>query len=403
MLKLAFRNLFRQKSRTAMTLTVIVFGVVGIILSGGFVQDIFVQLRDATIHSRLGHVQVYAEGYYELGRREPYRYMIKDPEYFSDQLRGWPAVSNVMQRVNFSGLLNNGATDLPIIGEGIEADKEAELGSFFFIIEGRQLTDRDANGVLLGEGVSRSLKKGPGEFVTLLVNTLDGALNTLELEVVGVFRTFSKEYDDRAIRIDLEAAKELLDTEAVHSLVLFLNDTQATDDTARTLRAALDGYGYEVWTWLELDDFYSKTVELYKRQFGVLQIIILFIVLLSVMNSVGMTVNERTGEFGTLRALGKRADEVYGQVILENVLLGAAGAALGVLVGVLAAYGISQAGIPMPPPPNSNAGYTAYIRIVPDIVAKASIIGFVATVLSAMVAARRPTRLPIVDALRANI
>ena len=285
MLKLALRNLFRQKARTAMTLLVIVFGVAGIILSGGFVEDIFIQLRDATIHSRLGHIQVYDKGYYELGRRDPYRYMIEEPGELSSQLQHWPAVVQVMQRVNFSGLLNNGNTDLPIIGEGVEPAKEARLGSFFFIVEGRQLSPDDANGVLLGEGVARSLNLGPGNYTTLLVNTPDGALNSLELEVIGVFRTFSKEYDDRAVRIPLDAAKQLLDTSNVHSLVLHLDSAAAVDTTAAALRRGLEGWGYEVWTWLELDDFYQKTVDLYKRQFGVLQLIILLIVLLSVMNS----------------------------------------------------------------------------------------------------------------------
>lgn len=65
--------------------------------------------------------------------------------------------------------------------------------------------------------------------MTLMTNTLDGALNTLECEVVGIFRTFSKEYDDRAIRIHLLAAQELLDTESVHTIVTLLDNTENTD------------------------------------------------------------------------------------------------------------------------------------------------------------------------------
>ena len=399
----ALRNLTRQKGRTGMTLASIVFGVIGLILSGGFVEDVFIQLREATIHSRLGHLQVYREGFYEQGSKDPYAYMIEDAAPVEAKAAAVPGVVDTMKRLNFFGLLNNGKTDLPIIGEGVEPTKEAKLGSFFFIIEGRQLTDDDAYGVLLGEGVAKSLKLEVGSFVTVLANTPDGALNSLEFEVVGVFRTFSKDYDARAIRVALPASQELLSVGGVHSVVVSLADTLTTDASAAALKASLAGDGFEVMTWFELDDFYASTVELYKSQLGVLQFIILVVVLLSVANSVSMTAYERVGEFGTLKALGKRDRDISRLIILENSMLGFIGATLGVALGVGLALGISAIGIPMPPPPNANVGYTAMIRVVPVVLLVSFLIGFVATVLSALLAARGAARVPVVEALRQNI
>jgi putative ABC transport system permease protein len=285
----------------------------------------------------------------------------------------------------------------------VEPTKEAKLGSFFFIIEGRQLTDDDAYGVLLGEGVAKSLKLEVGSFVTVLANTPDGALNSLEFEVVGVFRTFSKDYDARAIRVALPASQELLSVGGVHAVVVSLADTLTTDASAAALKASLAGDGFEVMTWFELDDFYASTVELYKSQLGVLQFIILVVVLLSVANSVSMTAYERVGEFGTLKALGKRDRDISRLIILENSMLGFIGATLGVALGVGLALGISAIGIPMPPPPNANVGYTAMIRVVPVVLLVSFLIGFVATVLSALLAARGAARVPVVEALRQNI
>ncbi len=399
----ALRNLTRQKGRTGMTLASIVFGVIGLILSGGFVEDVFIQLREATIHSRLGHLQVYREGFYAQGAKDPYAYMIEDAAPVEAKAAAVPGVVDTMKRLNFFGLLNNGKTDLPIIGEGVEPAKEAKLGSFFFIIEGRQLTDEDTYGVLLGEGVAKSLKLEVGSFVTVLANTPDGALNSLEFEVVGVFRTFSKDYDARAIRVALPASQELLSVGGVHAVIVSLADTLTTDASAAALKASLAGDGFEVMTWFELDDFYASTVELYKSQLGVLQFIILVVVLLSVANSVSMTAYERVGEFGTLKALGKRDRDISRLIILENSMLGFIGATLGVLLGVGLALGISAIGIPMPPPPNANVGYTAMIRVVPVVLLVSFLIGFVATVLSALLAARGAARVPVVEALRQNI
>jgi len=403
MFKLAFRNIFRQRLRTALTLAAIITGVVAIIISGGFVEDVFVQLRESTIHSRIGHVQILRSGYLEYGRRDPARYLIAQPKAMVDVVQALPHVQAVMTRVNFSGLANNGRADLPIIGEGVEPGREAQLGTATTIVAGRALRDTDAFGAVIGEGVAAALHLRPGSFVTLMVNTPEGALNTLEYEVVGVFRTFSKDYDDRAVRIPLSAAQELLFTQSVHSVVVLLDDTAATDAVTAAIRAKLGPLGYVVKPWYELADFYQKTEALYRRQFGALQSIILVMLVLSVASTINMVVYERTGEFGTLLALGLRRRQIFKLVLLENTLLGLLGSLLGVVAGSALAGLISGIGISMPPPPGSNVGYTATIRLVPWVLVVATLTGAVAAVMAAVLPARRASRLPVVDALRHNI
>lgn len=401
--RFALRNVVRQRGRAAVTLASIMLGVVALIVSGGFVEDVFIQLREATIHSRLGHLQVYRDGFVSNGTKEPYRYIVEDPIQVQKQISTSFGVLDSMKRLNFFGLINNGRADLAIVGEGVEPEKEAKLASFMFVIAGRQIEAEDRYGILLGEGVAKSLGAEVGTMVTLLANTAEGALNSLEFEVVGIFRTYAKDFDARAVRIALPAAQELLRVEGAHAIVVSLIDASVTDEVARQVRSLLTPKGFEVRTWFELDDFYAKTVDLYKSQLGVLQFIVLIVVFLSVANSVNMTMFERIGEFGTLRALGRRDSQVSSLIMIESALLGASGALLGVLTGVLVALLLSRIGIPMPPPPNSNAGYVAYIRIVPSVLVLAAGVGFLATVLSALIPARGAARVPIVDALRQNI
>ena len=402
MLKLALRNIVRKKTHTAMTLAAIVFGVAGLILAGGWVNDIFVTLGEALIHSQSGHLQIYKRGYYAAGSRSPEKYLITDPEPIKNRV-SQAGVKQVMLRLNFSGLLSTGRSDLSIIGEGVEPDKETQLGTSVSFTAGRQLTDKDAFGVVVGAGLAHTLKLKPGDHVTLLVNTLEGALNSLDVEVVGVFQSFSNEYDARAIKIPLPAAQELLRTNGANALVVLLKDTASTDGVAALLKKELGPAGLEVKTWVELNDFYEKTVDLYKRQFGFLQLVILVMVLLSVTNTVNMSVFERVGEFGTMRSLGNRSRQVIHLIVTESVLLGLIGAGLGVALGVALGMAISSIGIPMPPPPNANVGFTAHIQIIPAALLISFAIGFAATVAAAILPARRVSRTPIVDALRQNI
>ena len=403
MLDLALRNLLRRPLRTGITLAAIVFGVAGLILGGGFVRDMYVQLGEALIHSQSGHLQLAKAGYFTSGSRYPEKYRISDTETLVKEIAAHPKVEQVSARSHFAGLLNNGRTDLPIVGEGVEPGKEARLGTHLQLVAGRALTDEDRYAVVVGQGVAQALELRPSDQVTLLVNTIDGALNTLDFEVVGVFQTFSREFDARAIRAPLKATQELFSNPGANVLVVALRNTADTEAVAAALGEKFRGRPVEIKTWIQLNDFFEKTVTLYERQFGVLQIITMAMVLLGVANSVNMSVFERIGEFGTMMALGNRSGEVFRLVMTESAILGVVGVALGGLIGVALAVVISAIGIPMPPPPNANVGYRAFIRLAPDLIAWSCLIGFAATVTAAIFPAFRVSRVPVVEALRFNV
>jgi putative ABC transport system permease protein len=247
------------------------------------------------------------------------------------------------------------------------------------------------------------MKLNPGDYATLVVSTAEGAMNTLDFEVVGIFQSFSQEYDSRAVRIPLAAAQELLASSGANVIVVALRETSDTDRVARVLGKHAAAGGLEVKTWEELNEFYQGAVAFYEREFGVLQIIILLMVLLGVINAVNMSAFERVGEFGTMRAVGNRRRDVFMLVVIEGVLIGLLGASIGIVVGGLLATCISAVGIPMPPPPNSNLPYTAHIRLVPSVVVSAFLIGLGGAVLASVLPAFRVSRVPVAVALRQNV
>jgi len=401
-LRLALRNVSRQRARSALTLSVIATGVAGLILSGGFVEDSLRTLRESTIHAQLGHLQVYRQGFVEHGRNKPFDYLIERPDETRRTIAALPQVVNVLSRLGFAGVLNNGHSDFAIIGEGVEPAAEAKLGTQIRMVEGRPLEAGDHYGMMVGEGVAAGAGIHVGSVVTLLLNTQQGALNNLEFTVVGTFRTFSKDYDARAVRVALPDAQELVASPAINAIVVELKDTASTDEVADALRQKLDPAVFEVKTWLQLADFYEKTAALFTRQFSFLQAIILLSVLLAVANSVNMTVFERTGEFGTLMALGTRRLPIFRLVIVENLIVGLAGGLLGVALGIVAAAVINAMQIEMPPPPNSNSGYYAGVRLAAIPILSSFLVGLLATPLTALWPAFRISRVPVVDALRAN-
>ena len=400
LIRFAARNVFRHGVRSAITLAAIAFGVVALIVSGGFVDDLYHQLGEAIIHSQTGHLQVARPALFAEGSRSPEKYRIADFKAVTSELARLSGVKDVAGRLSFVGLLSNHRTEQPIIGEGVEPDKESTLMTSVIMLAGRPLAPRAPDGVLVGEGLAKKLGLKPGDLVTLLAATVDGAMNSADLQVVGVFRSFSKDYDERAVKIPLQAAQDLLGTPDVNTIVLLLDDTSRTNAVLGQASALVRSRGLAVKSWEQLNEFYANTVKLFDREFGVLKVIILFMIALGVSNAVNMAVFERLGEFGTMRALGNRGGHIVRLIMTECVLLGAMGAGAGVLIGAAAAMLISAVGIPMPPPPNSNIGYTAAIQLLPSVVLQALVVGFAAAVLAGLIPALRVSRVPIVEALR---
>ena len=380
----ALRNIFRHRARSAATLAAISIGVASLILAGGFVKDIFIQLGEAIIHSQTGHIQITRQGYQEGKIRAPEKYLIeKAVDLKTELVRSVPAVQIITSRLGFSGTLNNGKRDLGIIGEGIEPDLENKIGTYLQFVAGRPLNDTDIDGIVIGQGVAKSLGLKLGDRVTLLATLAQGAVNTLDFEIVGIFESFSKDFDARAIRIPLPSSQTLMDTSAVHMIVVTLEQTDSTAEAVRNVQHVLSGRNFD--------------------QFGVLRLIILVMVLLSVANTINMSLFERTREFGTMQALGDRNMVVFKLIITESICLGLLGAFLGTLLGSTAALAISAVGIPMPPPPNANIGYSALIRLDAISVAAAGSIGFIACVLASIIPARRASKLEIGEALRHGV
>lgn len=406
LLKLALRNVFRHRGRTAMTLASVLFGVVALILAGGFIEDTIVETGEAMIRSSTGHVQVAHKGYWEFGSQQPERYLIEDVAALRKTMQAVPGIEDAMFRIGFSGLLGNGRTDWSIVGEGVEPEREARLASYMTIVAGRQMTDKDAFGMMIGAGVAKALKLGAGDTASLLVSTAAGATNLLEFEIVGVFQTYSKDYDARAVRIALPAAQELLATPGAHLGVILLKDTAATATAANSLRGALSGSAgsdLEIKTWVDLNAFYNQTVTLYRQQFGFLTLIIMVMLVLSVSNTVNIGIFERVSEFGTMMAIGNRSNRVFGLIVAESLWLGIIGSLAGVIIGSLFALGISAIGIPMPPPPNADQGYVSKVLVVPQVLALAFATGVGAAFLASLAPARKVSRMQIAEALRQGI
>ncbi|MDO8311058.1 MAG: FtsX-like permease family protein [Sideroxyarcus sp.] len=404
-LLIAARNLARNRRRALAALLTVAVGVISIVLADGFAQWIFWAMRESTIQSQLGHIQVVRPGFHAAGAADPFKYLLPENSLVRKVIDTTPGVKLVAPRLALTGLISHGETTVSFMAHGVDPKKEAELSMALRIVEGRNLDDGTAKEVILGRGLARNLGIGPGGTVALLATASGGGINAIEAKVSGVFVSANQAYDDSALRLPIGLAQSLLRVNGAHVWLVLLNDTERTDDFIKQFRASFPASAnkLEFVPWYQQADFYNKTVALFSQQMNVLRLIIGCIIVLSISNMLVMNVLERTGEIGTLLAIGFKRKKILQLFAIEGLLLGLAGASLGLITGYGLAELISAIGIPMPPPPGMEEGYTGEIRITLNVMMNAFLIAFITTALAGVYPAWKASRLQIINALRHNI
>ncbi len=403
LLQLALRNVFRNKRRTGITFFSIVSGMVGMIVFGGFVSYTFWGLRESTIHTQVGHIQIYKKGYSEQGVAQPSLFLLEHTDTLFRSLRAIKSIQVATSRLSAAALLSTGEKTVSCKIIGVDPKEDASFSSFETVVYGSQLgPNSPEDGGVIGIELMHALGKKVGDYLTVLSTTKEGMLNAIEFKIIGVSQTGSQEYDSVFVKLPLKKVQSLLGTQGVEKIVLLLNKTSDMEHVLVQLTPLLEQKEnpIEYKTWQELSPFYGKVVNIYKGIFKLVTTIIGTIILLGVTNTMSMSIFERVREIGTLRAMGTSRQAILSLFILEGFLLGSIGGILGVLVSVIVAKLINiSGGIAVSAPPGMSKGYTAFIWTPFSLLSFSFLFIVLVTTLSSLYPAYRASRLRIVEAL----
>ena len=255
--------------------------------------------------------------------------------------------------------------------------------------------------VNFSEGLVELLHLQTGGQAAVLVNTLTGQANALDVTLGKAFNTGNAGSNDKFAFISLALARTLLDAEGrADRLTILLDDVNNTVWMRDRLLAKLTAAGFdvEIKTWQELSDFYNQVHGMFDMIFGFIFSIVLTVVVMSVANSMGMTVIERTREIGTLRAIGLKRSGVVKLFTMESMLLTLIGCVAGLAITLGVRWGINAANISYVPP---NSAGRVPLLIDMDVMRTLFtfvLMGVVGT-LAAYMPARRAAKKDIIDAL----
>ena len=402
LVSLSVRNIFRNGRRSAITVVSIVVGFAAMACFGAFIEFSFEGLRENTIRTQLGHLQIYARGYWERRVSDLESVLIDDPGEVMERIAELPGVAAVAPRLSFSGLGSTGNATVNVSVVGVDPEREQEFSDFEFLVEGHRLEGDDPEAGLIGEELRNGLGAEVGDWVTVLTSSFDGVINAIDFRIAGVVRSGSKEYDSVFAKVPIALAQRARETGQVERIVVLLDNTEDLPRIQPRIEAVLAELerGFEIRRWDELAGFYDAVVALYTGIFTVFAGIVGVVVMFSVANTMTMAVFERTGEIGALRAIGARRSTVVAMFLTEGVGVGLLGAGLGVVASWLIAGAVEMAGgIPMPPPPGMSQGFQAYFNLDAAVLLDAFAITVAATLASSVYPAFAASRIRIVEAL----
>lgn len=401
--KIALRNAIRNRRRSLLTVASVAIGFLALSLFEGYFTYVYNTLADqAVIGERLAHLTITKKDYYVKGSLDPRKYLFSPEEYEKIRvaLAQLPGLTLMSPRLHVEGLVSNGEASHIFIGEGVDAQDILTLRGEKYVDLPGKLHLGDDHSAVVGRKLADSLGVKVGDTAVVLTSTADGMVNALDMTVGEISTTGAVGTDDKFLLLPLTLARKLYDFDGADRIAVLLDSLDRVPELKSVIEQQVQNLGIdcEVKEWKELSAYYTQVRGLFDMMYLFLCIVVAGVVMTSVMNTISMSISERTREIGALRALGMRLGSLNRMFVLEGMLLVLAGCLVGLGLTYACAGLINQADITYTPP-DSTEKATLIIELV-----FANLFGslFTMTLLAALssyLPARHAARKSIVGAL----
>jgi ABC-type lipoprotein release transport system permease subunit len=331
LLRLGWRNLWRNRRRTLINLSAAGFGLCLVIFYQGLIGGMMGDARNELDNTGMGHVEVTAP----LWRaKRGAALAIEGPETVLKRLT-LPPGAQAGARVVARGLASSAWGSQGVEVHGVDPAVERDLANYVEDIRaGEKLAEGDVRGALIGETLAERLKLKPGQKIRLMVQRADGEMGADVFRVRGVFHSVSTSVSRSRVLVATAAARTLLGVgDVAHQIVVQLERSEDADQVAARMRAVL-GPGFEVQSLGELLPAFKAMEDYVAKMMVVMAAFVYLLVGLGIMNTMLMSVLERTREFGVMRALGNRAAQIVELVLAEAFWIATLSVALGLSLGL---------------------------------------------------------------------
>lgn len=401
LLKMAFRDLGRNRRRSFFSALAVAIGLGLLLLMASFIEGEMGSALKLAIRLQSGHIQVRAKTYDESKTSLKWEYLIENPDQVAAQIAALAPVKLATPRLFASGIVAVGDESAGVRVIGIDPASEANTPYREGVVSGQFITADDREGILIGLPLAEQMGLAAGDTLNLSVNTANGDVDEQPFTVRGIYSTDTNSFDAFAVFLPLSKAQAIGRAEN-HASTIFvmLRDMEQTEAVA----VALQGPDYQVLTWMKMNDLLLTTEQMANSYMGLFYMIVLGITATVVINTLIMSVFERTREIGILSAIGMKGRQIMTLFLAESSLLAVGGIVMGLVIGVAAiavighyGFNISKMGLT-----GMIIGNTIYPLLTIEDTINLTILAFVVTLLAGLYPAVMAARMEPVDALRAE-
>ncbi len=345
-LTIAWRNILRNRRRSLITIFAIGFGLGAMIFVWGYIDGAHLQMKENFTGLLMGHIQIHAKGF---EKTMSINKVIKNPLPVEEILRKKPEILSYSQRIRTFALF--GTTENSVGGMliGIDPVNEAKVSKIRgAVISGQFLGAENIRGIVLGNVLAENLHATIGDKVVAMAQATDGTLGAEAFRVIGIIKTGVEEIDKGIAFTLLRDLQRILILEsAITDFVIRIDSFDNIDKVQAFLKRNLSTDELEIMTWSEISPILQQWMDFDEAFAYVFLLIVLIIIVAGILNTILMSLLERTREFGVMMALGTKGYQLAFMVGIESFLLGVMGMVVGMAIGLSSIGIFSQWGIPI--------------------------------------------------------
>ena len=334
MLKLGFRNLFRNRRRSLLTGFAVGLGLACLILMDGFWLGMIDNMVKTATSSYLGHAQVHHQKYSESF--DPEYYISSDSAVFK-KIKGNQDVESMSSRVITLGMVSSSQDSQNVRVLGVIPSDESKLSKFKSrILEGTYLEDEKS--LMIGQRLKDKLSVELGDRIVLTVSEVEtGELKQELFRLSGIFGMGSKEIDEGMVLIHQKRLQGLLGNSGFHELALKFKDLSLVSKNKSFVKS-LNSEDRKAETWKELVPQVVGMIKMSDSSIGILGFVLFALVAMGILNTMFMSLFERSYEFGVLRAVGTKKSELLVMICSEAFALGLISSFFGIIIAAALGY-----------------------------------------------------------------
>lgn len=313
-------------------------------LVSGIVDNLF----DNLVRMSSGHVRILNSDYVKREKMLPLEAHITDYTDVEKIARMNTDVALTTGRIKFGVLLEHKGNNKPVVGTGIVPETESRVSRLDEkIAEGRMIRmgQEEMN---IGANLAREMGLKLGDTLTVVTQTAYGSITAMNLKIVGIFSYGVVSIDKTTFFLPLDKAQQLLDLDnAVTEIFIIIKDMNKAREVAQEIETSLEqvyGDQYTARSWQDVGFFFAY-MKLAKGVYAAIYFLVLFLASFTILNTMFMSVLERTKEIGMMKSLGMRNRQVMGVILLEALLIGAIASFIGAIWGSGVAYYLAVVGI----------------------------------------------------------